>query len=181
MNFLDSRLPPNFWVKVIPEPNSGCWLWLAAVDWDGYGQFWDKEKRLNKRSHRFAYEVEFGEIPDGLQIDHLCRTRNCCNPLHLEAVTPKVNTLRGESIQAKNAQKTHCVKGHEFTEDNLLVCKLPFRVCRTCHNARNIPYVRLDDRTEEAREKQRAADRRQYLRKKERKRSLGPRKATDHR
>lgn len=136
MNFFDSRLPPNFWVKVMPEPNSGCWLWLAAVDWDEYRQFWDKEKKLQRRSHRFSYEAAKGVIQDGFKIDHLCRTRCCCNPAHLEAVTPKVNTLRGESIQAKNAKKTHCVHGHELTDENLLISKLPMRVCKVCHNAR---------------------------------------------
>jgi hypothetical protein len=68
--------------------------------------------------HRLAYEVFVGPIPDGLQIDHLCRQRACCNPDHLEAVTCRVNLLRGDTITAREAATTHCPQGHEYTEAN---------------------------------------------------------------
>ena len=79
-----------------------------------------------------AYIYAVGEIPDGLSIDHLCRNRRCCNPAHLEAVTNRENLLRGPTTQAsRNAVKTHCINGHEFTEANTYYRK-DGRTCRTC-------------------------------------------------
>ncbi len=62
--------------------------------------------------HRYVYELLVGPIPDGFDIDHLCRVRNCVNPEHLEAVTHRENMLRGDTLAAANAAKTHCPKGH---------------------------------------------------------------------
>lgn len=72
-------------------PN-GCWLWTGTTNPAGYGRFWLDGKRVYP--HRFAYEMSVGPIADGLQIDHLCRTPRCCNPQHLEAVTPQINSMR---------------------------------------------------------------------------------------
>src|SRR6202030_118623 len=72
----------------IPEPNSGCWLWLGACNEFGYGKFG------KVKAHRFSYEREKGPIPDGLEIDHLCRNKSCVNPDHLEAVTHGENRRR---------------------------------------------------------------------------------------
>ena len=69
--------------------------------------------------HREAYILEFGPIPDDLVIDHKCRFTLCVNPYHLEPVTQAENVLRGESIMANNARKTHCSKGHALTDDNV--------------------------------------------------------------
>lgn len=132
MNFLDTRLPKRFWNKVTPEPNSGCWLWIGTSGRCGYGRFHKTGQRVNVMSHRFAYEALVGPIPDGLQLDHLCRTPACVNPAHLEPVTPKENTLRGESFAARNAIAMHCQKGHEFTPDNTLVRPSGWRECRIC-------------------------------------------------
>ena len=82
----------RFWTFTIPEPNSGCILWLGKLSSNGYGHYF--AQRRSCIAHRFAYEAAVGAIAPGLQIDHLCRTRCCVNPLHLEAVTPQVNTLR---------------------------------------------------------------------------------------
>jgi hypothetical protein len=135
MDFLDCRLPDRFWSKCIPEPNSGCWLWIATTT-DGYGQFWYGTPKQMRGSHCAAYEGLVGPVPDGLQIDHLCRNTLCCNPAHLEAVTSRINTLRGNTLQAANVAKTHCPKGHLLAGDNLVRSKLPAkRICRECSNA----------------------------------------------
>ena len=103
----------RFWAKV--QQTESCWLWTAARDHRGYGEFRvELPPARPAKAHRFAYETLIGPIPDGLELDHLCRVRNCVNPEHLEPVTGRVNTLRGESPAAQNARKTHCVRGHEL-------------------------------------------------------------------
>ena len=102
--------------RVSPEPNTGCWLWFGAMREDGYGKMLLRSRQT--RPHIIAYEVFVGPVPQGLVLDHLCRERSCCNPRHLEAVTPRVNILRGVSTSARNAAKTHCKHGHEFTPEN---------------------------------------------------------------
>lgn len=75
---------------------SPCWNWSGHINPGGYGEI-GKPGHSNGHllSHRVAYELYFGPIPSGLDIDHLCRNRACCNPAHLEAVTRSVNLRRG--------------------------------------------------------------------------------------
>lgn len=105
------------WAKVDRGGDDECWPWTAALD-QGYGAFWQSEDKSHVQAHRFAYEQEVGPIPDGLTLDHLCRNPPCVNHRHLEPVTVLENTMRGEGIAARNAQKTHCVWGHPFSEKN---------------------------------------------------------------
>lgn len=127
-----------FWVKV--EKTEGCWLWMAGRQPNGYGRL-----RLDGKAvyaHRFAYELLIGPIPKGLQIDHLCRVRHCVNPTHLEPVTHRENTLRGEAITAIHARKTHCPQGHPYDAGNTYREPLrPWgRACRECKRIRVREY-----------------------------------------
>lgn len=119
----------------MPEPNSGCLLWLGRVNRTGYGVMSvTHSKRMD--AHRVAYMVEHGPIPVGLQLDHLCRVRSCVNPAHLEPVPPKVNYLRGQSFAAKKARQTHCIHGHPLSGENLRLTKKGHRMCLTCSRTR---------------------------------------------
>lgn len=103
--------------RFVPEPNTGCWLWIGHVDERlGYGRMVIDGKR--RVAHRIAYEALVGPIPDGLQLDHLCRVRCCVNPSHLQPVTQQENIRRGQGIPAMNAAKTHCPKGHAYSSEN---------------------------------------------------------------
>lgn len=116
---------------------SGCWLWRAKLNASGYGTFGITEGNT-VLAHRFAYELLIGPIPQGLQLDHLCRVRACCNPAHLEPVTNFENLHRGFSIAAMNARKTHCKRGHEFSPENTHLSAgkhgRPVRHCRACRS-----------------------------------------------
>lgn len=123
----------RFLAKVQPLDN-GCWQWLGAT-MKGYGVFrigsrTDGSYRIVK-AHRFAFEHYKGAIPENLTLDHLCRNEFCVNPDHLEAVTNAVNVLRGDTITAANAKKTHCPKGHIYDLLNTGYSG-NLRYCRTC-------------------------------------------------
>jgi len=112
---------------------NGCWRWTNSLQ-DGYGSFWIRNK--NFRAHVFSYLVFVGNIPDNLVVDHLCRVRDCVNPKHLDLKTVKENILCGVGIAAVNKQKTECVNGHEFTEDNTYITSQNHRHCITCRLVR---------------------------------------------
>lgn len=126
MNYGDARLPDRFWSKVVPEPNSGCWLWTAHRNAKGYGCYGvgSYETRL---SHRVAFQALLGLVPDGLELDHRCKVRCCCNPAHLEPVSHAENVRRGET------KKSHCKRGHALAGDNLMPIKHGAAArCRLC-------------------------------------------------
>jgi hypothetical protein len=138
----------RFWAKVdkdgpVPQQRMDlgrCWVWTAAKA-KGYGRFAIRHGFV-VQAHRFAFETE-APIPDGLELDHLCRNRACVRPGHLEPVTTRTNLLRGEGVSACNAVKAACPKGHAYdavhtTRGN--------RICSICQRAqRRATYRRLRD------------------------------------
>lgn len=106
-----------------------CREWQLSCDHKGYGCM-GYGGRV-RRAHRVAYELAYGPIPVGAVIDHLCRNHRCVSPPHLEAVTPRVNTIRGETLAAANLRKTHCPRGHAYTPENTYT-EGRKRRCRAC-------------------------------------------------
>jgi len=107
---------------------NGCWNFTGPIHPNGYG--WAGKHRS---AHRYFYRELVGPIPQGLVIDHLCRNHGCVNPAHLEPVTVRENTMRGINFIATNAQKTHCLRGHELTPDNLASAgSRSSRICKAC-------------------------------------------------
>jgi len=113
---------------------SGCWLWTGSAD-NGYGQIhW---KRKTGKAHRIAYEILIGPVPDGLEIDHLCRVRSCCNPAHMEPVTHRENITRGAG--ATIIRLGRCRSGRHLirSDTDIQVMKggsnPGARTCRACY------------------------------------------------
>jgi hypothetical protein len=119
---------------------TGCWKWRLSLNHDGYGRANYKHRQM--LAHRTSYEAFVGEVPAGQELDHLCRTRECVNPDHLEAVSHYVNIMRGKCFSSLNAKKTHCHAGHPLSGSNVYTTRNGGRVCRTCSNAASIRYTR---------------------------------------
>jgi HNH endonuclease len=133
-----TELPPKpspaerLWARVEKSPGP-CWVWTGALT-GGYGSI-----RVDGRAtytHRMAYELLVGPVPEGLHLDHLCRNRRCVRPDHLEAVTCHVNVMRGIGPTAVNKRKKVCKRGHALTPDNVRVNARGYRNCLTCYHLR---------------------------------------------
>jgi hypothetical protein len=113
----------------------GCWPWSGATTGkeNAYGLIWNNGKY--NLAHRVMYEIYVGEIPAGFDIDHLCRNKLCVNPMHLEAVSHRENMLRAD-VGAHNKAKTHCPKGHEYSQTNTRITH-GSRSCRMCESIYN--------------------------------------------
>ena len=122
------RTPQESFDARIRKEESGCWLWTGFIDRKGYGVIGVGGRKLSK-VHRYSYERFVGPVPNGLQLDHLCRVRHCANPQHLEPVTARENVVRGN---AARPQITHCKHGHEFSERNTYINPKGNRECRKC-------------------------------------------------
>lgn len=138
----------RFLTKIEPSTPDDCWVWNGGhFQQTHYAMFSvrrDDGKWVPTTAHRIAWTLFNEEAPvTGMHIDHLCRNRWCVNPWHLEQVTPQTNTLRGEGPSAKCAQQTHCVHGHEFTDENTYRRPNGRRECRECMRGRD----RQRDRT----------------------------------
>jgi hypothetical protein len=127
----------RFLVKVSEPTETGCLLWLACKNVAGYGYFvWGGRTGY---AHRYAWERVHGPIPPDLEIDHIvCDNTSCVNVEHLKLSTERDNTLRSRtSAAAVNARKTHCLRGHSFSGDNLHMDPSGKRICIACKRAEN--------------------------------------------
>ena len=121
----------RFWSKV--EITDNCWNWRAGDNGHGYGLFWYGKKY--HVAHRFSLKLFNIEIPQGLEVDHLCRNRGCVNPNHMELVTRRENVIRGilpGMTRAMQLNKTHCPQGHPYDSVNTYIRPQAGRGCRTC-------------------------------------------------
>lgn len=141
---LRKSLAERFWAKVdksgpIPEhrPDLGpCWIWLGSFR-GKYGRCFVRldpgRKTVKSDAHRVSYELNVGPIPEGKELDHLCRNRGCCNYAHVEPVTRAVNLQRSPLIGRTRKPVTHCDNGHPLAGGNVIVeKKTGYRRCREC-------------------------------------------------
>lgn len=121
-------LPPRIASK-IELGDDGCWNWTACRDRQGYGGTSVAGRRW--LAHRLVYTLMIGEIPPGLEVDHLCFVRHCVNPAHLEAVTHAENDRR------RSEHQTVCRRaGHSLVDpSNVRLDSRGQRNCRKCNAA----------------------------------------------
>lgn len=132
-----------FWSKVRILDMSTCWEYLGGTSLQGYGRV--RIDNVSYYSHIVAYTFIKGEIPEGYEIDHICRNRACVNPGHLRAVKPYLNIIENsEGVAAKNSKKTQCSKGHQYVEGSYYESKKNngrvSRVCKICTRTYNKNY-----------------------------------------
>lgn len=131
---LPNALPRYMKRNIDPGPNS-CWTWNRSKDKHGYG--WASWKNKTYLAHRIIYTLIVGDIPEGMNLDHLCRRRDCVNPDHLEPVTNYENLLRSP---IGTAGRQHCLKcGGEFS---MIGKAKPQRRCKPCEKEWKREYVK---------------------------------------
>jgi hypothetical protein len=127
---LDEQTINRIISKISIDGETGCWNWIGQLNHAGYGKFYYHKDGKRHRIHKFMYIFAGGNVPDGYELDNLCRNRNCCNPAHLEPVTHAENMFR--------ARRTHCRRGHLLSNDLITKRKNrgSERRCRECEKIR---------------------------------------------
>jgi hypothetical protein len=134
----------RFWSNV--QKTDTCWLWTKAVGRGGYGVLDLRRNGTSKkyRAHRLSLLLSGVEIPEGYEVDHLCKVLLCVRPDHLEPVPPIINWLRSNAPSRINLTKTECLRGHPFDTANTYITKRGKRCCRACKGLRDNPRRRAE-------------------------------------
>lgn len=126
--------PERFWAKV--DKSGDCWIWTAYRDRSNYGRFAANNRKVPELAARVAVRLSGRTIPDGYQVDHLCRNPPCVRPEHLDVVTPLENIRRRDAALGLGFARTECRRGHSLVGDNVIwrVTRYgrPARRCRAC-------------------------------------------------
>jgi len=133
-DYLLDRISKKFLV------GDGCWPWTGTISPDGYGMitFWDKNgKWTGTTAHRILYQLFVGSIPNGEEIDHICRVRHCVRPDHLRSVPPLQNRVGNYKpnpniLISRTPPKSECKWGHSLITDNVYIRPDGHRECRIC-------------------------------------------------
>lgn len=111
--------------------DTGCWAWQGTKNEDGYGLVSISGKR--EYVHRVMYQLFVGPVNYNRELDHLCRNPSCCNPLHLEAVSSRENSLRGNHPLFVIHREQRCRRGHDLSiEENVRRMSNGTKRCRIC-------------------------------------------------
>jgi len=117
-------------VHPVVDEATGCHNWPGSTQGKGYGKVVREGRQ--QQAHRWYWIQRNGPIPAGMQLDHLCRNRLCCNPDHLEIVTNRENQLRGMAPNVVAHRENRCRRGHAMTAENTYRYADGHRTCRTC-------------------------------------------------
>jgi hypothetical protein len=139
--------PPEerFWEKVRKAGPEECWEWSGVKLPRGYGIFTIGYTKIY--SHRYAWSLGNGEIPDGMYVCHKCDNPSCCNPAHLFVGTASDNNAdmdrKGRARRGvRQVERTHCPQGHEYTPENTRIHPPHRRSCITCVTERSRQHYR---------------------------------------